>query len=269
MNEIGRETNIPPEETAELIATYRNGGPEGDAARERLIKSNLRLVVHIAKKFVRDGVSFEDLVFEGNIGLMRSLDTYDVNGGAALSTYACFGIRQRIVRSLSFQRQMVRVPSDTSTKLASLSRIVEILTAKLGRKPTDEEIVEETAMSPEALKRLQDKNAFTVSLESPIGDEQVLGDTLADHAAARPDDCAETAHMRAAVGGLVSQLRDRERSIIEHVFGMNGKNHHTLEEAAQVFGVTRERIRQIKEKALGKLRVLCPTIGIFDASVCD
>jgi RNA polymerase primary sigma factor len=259
---------------AKLLAEmgYRPDGPEGSGegvlvelgrqSRDHLTSANLRLVVSIAKKYMKSGMGLLDLVQEGNAGLMRAVDKFDYERGFKFSTYATWWIRQAIQRGLADQSRTIRIPVHMIETMNRVTRVTRELTATLGRQPTVEEIAEvlsqdpRTAMSPERVEEIQKLGREPVSLETPIGDEDAseLGSLIPDQNALSPADVVADRLMREQIEHVLDSLDGREQRVLRLRFGLDDGHARTLEEVGREFGLTRERIRQIESIALRKLR---------------
>ena len=254
LREIGREKLLTPEEEIRLAARIKRGDK---AARERMITANLRLVVRLASDYANLGLPLLDLVSEGNIGLMKAVERFDPQKGGKLSTYAAWWIKQSIKRALANQGRTIRVPVHQIEKIAKVRRLIERLTAELGREPTDEELADEVGLSGPQVSALKSSGIQPTSLDAPVGKddgETLFGDMLSDEAAEDPLEYLEGKDARAMLGGVLKVLTARERDIIKLRYGLGGGRERTLEEIGTKLGITRERIRQIQMVALKKMR---------------
>jgi RNA polymerase primary sigma factor len=254
LREIGREKLLTPEEEIRLAGRIKRGDK---AARERMITANLRLVVKLATDYANLGLPLLDLVSEGNIGLMKAVERFDPQKGGKLSTYAAWWIKQSIKRALANQGRTIRVPVHQIEKIAKVRRLIERLTAELGREPTDDELADEVGLSGPQVSALKSSGIQPTSLDAPIGKddgETLFGDMLSDEAAEDPLEYLEGKDARAMLGGVLKVLTARERDIIKLRYGLGGGRERTLEEIGTKLGITRERIRQIQMVALKKMR---------------
>jgi RNA polymerase primary sigma factor len=254
LREIGREKLLTPEEEIRLAGRIKRGDK---AARERMITANLRLVVKLATDYANLGLPLLDLVSEGNIGLMKAVERFDPQKGGKLSTYAAWWIKQSIKRALANQGRTIRVPVHQIEKIAKVRRLIERLTAELGREPTDEELADEVGLSGPQVSALKSSGIQPTSLDAPVGKddgETLFGDMLSDEAAEDPLEYLEGKDARAMLGGVLKVLTARERDIIKLRYGLGGGRERTLEEIGTKLGITRERIRQIQMVALKKMR---------------
>ncbi len=254
LKEIGRIPLLTREQEIKLAQLAESGDT---AAKEKLTASNLRLVVSIAKKYIGRGMTFLDLIQEGNKGLIRAVEKYDWTKGFKFSTYATWWIRQAITRAIADQARTIRIPVHMVETINKLMRTSRKLMQDLGREPTPEEIADAMEdMDPDKVREILKISQNTTSLETPIGDEEdsVLGDFIADENQVSPYEATSQQMLRENITEVLGALSDREAKVLSMRFGLNGGRAMTLEEVGQKFGVTRERIRQIEAKALRKLR---------------
>jgi len=253
LKEIGRVPLLSAEEEIELAKRMEQGDEE---AKRRLAESNLRLVVSIAKRYVGRGMLFLDLIQEGNLGLIKAVEKFDYCKGFKFSTYATWWIRQAITRAIADQARTIRIPVHMVETINKLNRIQRQLIQELGRDPTPEETAKEMQISVERVREISKISQEPVSLETPIGEEEDshLGDFIEDEEAVAPAEAASFLLLREQLDYVLDTLTSREKKVLQLRFGLEDGRSRTLEEVGQVFGVTRERIRQIEAKALRKLR---------------
>ena len=253
LKEIGRVNLLTAAEEVELAIKIEEGDQE---ARQRLAEANLRLVVSIAKRYVGRGMQFLDLIQEGNMGLMKAVEKFDYKKGFKFSTYATWWIRQAITRAIADQARTIRIPVHMVETINKLIRIQRQLLQDLGREPTPEEIGAEMDLPTEKVREILKIAQEPVSLETPIGeeDDSHLGDFIEDHDATSPAENAAYELLKEQLEDVLDTLTDREENVLRLRFGLDDGRNRTLEDVGKVFGVTRERIRQIEAKALRKLR---------------
>lgn len=253
LKEIGKISLLSLEEETALSERIVEGDEE---AKNILAESNLRLVVSIAKRYVGRGMLFLDLIQEGNIGLMKAVEKFDANKGYKFSTYATWWIRQAITRAIADQARTIRVPVHMVETINKLSRYQRQLTLELNREPTDEELAKKMNLSPEKVREVLKIAQDPVSLETPIGeeDDSHLGDFVKDERSMSPEEYTIHEMLKDEISDVLLTLTEREEQVLRLRFGLDDGSCKTLEEVGQMFGVTRERIRQIEAKALRKLR---------------
>ena len=252
-----KEIGTVPLLTTEEELTLAKRKAEGDEyAKERLIEANLRLVVSIAKRYTGRGMSFLDLVQEGNLGLIKGVEKFDYTKGYKLSTYATWWIRQSVTRALADQARTIRVPVHMVETINKMSKMQRKLTLELGYEPSVAELADALEMSEDKVMEIMQIAREPASLETPIGeeDDSNLGDFVADNSVVTPEGNVESFMLREHIDALLGDLKERERAVIVRRFGLEDGHPRTLEEVGKEFNVTRERIRQIEAKALRKLR---------------
>lgn len=253
LKEIGTVPLLNADEELELAKRKAEGD---DRAKERLIEANLRLVVSIAKRYTGRGMSFLDLVQEGNLGLIKGVEKFDYTKGYKLSTYATWWIRQSVTRALADQARTIRVPVHMVETINKMSKMQRKLTLELGYEPSVSELADALEMTEDKVMEIMQIAREPASLETPIGeeDDSNLGDFVADNNVLTPEGNVESVMLREHIDALLGDLKERERQVIVLRFGLEDGHPRTLEEVGKEFKVTRERIRQIEAKALRKLR---------------
>jgi RNA polymerase primary sigma factor len=253
LREIGRTPLLTPQEEIDLAARIKKGDREAETL---MIKANLRLVVKIARDYANLGLPSLDLISEGNIGLMKAVERFDPAMGGKLSTYAAWWIKQAIKRALASQSKTIRLPVHLVYKISKIRRASLQMSDELGREPSDDELAQEIGISRSKVSQLKTVSIRPASLDAPIShdDSAELGETVGDEGAQTPFELLRDKDLRDEVSDLFEVLDDRERKIIFQRFGLDGGKPKTLEEVGKKFGVTRERIRQVQNIALAKLR---------------
>ena len=253
LREIGQVKLLTPQEEIELAARIKKGDKK---AREQMIKANLRLVVKIAHDYESFGLPLLDLISEGNIGLMKAVERFDPAKGGKLSTYGSWWIKQSIKRALANQSKTIRLPVHLVDKISKMRRVAMKLQEEFGREPTDEELAEELGMTPSRVAQMRTAAIRPASLDAPIGDDESnsYSEIIADENADTPYEQLEEQTVTRMLQEMVKTLDPREGTILRYRFGLDGGTEKTLEEVGEKFGVTRERVRQIQNIALNKLR---------------
>ncbi|MBT5902717.1 MAG: RNA polymerase sigma factor RpoD/SigA [Opitutaceae bacterium] len=254
LQEIGKTPLLKPEEEVTLANRIQNGDK---AARDHMISANLRLVVKIAMDYKDFGLPLLDLISEGNIGLIKAVERFDPTKGGKLSTYAAWWIKQSIKRALANQSKTIRLPVHLVDKIAKMRRTAMALTEELGREPTDEEIAIELQIPTNKVAHLKSVSVRPASLDAPVGDagdSTTFGEMVGDERTANPLETLHESSEKSDLQAMIEELDDREAEILRHRFGLEGYDELTLEEVGQKFNVTRERIRQLQNIALSKMR---------------
>ena len=253
LREIGQVKLLTTDEEIELAARIKKGDKK---AREQMIKANLRLVVKIARDYEGIGLPLLDLISEGNIGLMKAVERFDPAKGGKLSTYGSWWIKQSIKRALANQSKTIRLPVHLVDKISKMRRTAMKLQEMLGHEPSDEELADEMGMTAARVRQMRQAAVRPASLDAPIGDDDSnnFSDVVQDENATSPYDNLEDKTVTGMLQDMVKHLNDREATILRYRFGLDGGTEKTLEEVGVKFGVTRERVRQIQNLALRKLR---------------
>jgi RNA polymerase primary sigma factor len=253
LREIGQVKLLTPDEEIQLAARIKKGDKK---AREHMIKANLRLVVKIARDYEGIGLPLLDLISEGNIGLMKAVERFDPAKGGKLSTYGSWWIKQSIKRALANQSKTIRLPVHLVDKISKMRRVAMKLQEELGHEPSDEELAGELGMTATRVRQMRQAAVRPTSLDAPIGDEDsnTFSDVVPDENAASPYEDLEDKTVTGMLQDMVKHLNEREATILRFRFGLDGGSEKTLEEVGVKFGVTRERVRQIQNLALKKLR---------------
>lgn len=254
LQEIGKTALLKPGEEVSLANRIQKGDK---AARDHMISANLRLVVKISMDYKDFGLPLLDLISEGNIGLIKAVERFDPTKGGKLSTYAAWWIKQSIKRALANQSKTIRLPVHLVDKIAKMRRTAMALTEELGREPTDEEIAIELQMPTNKVAHLKSVSVRPASLDAPVGDDgnaTTFGEMVGDEKTASPLEALNENSEKSEIRAMIEELDDREAEILRHRFGLDGYDELTLEEVGQKFSVTRERIRQLQNIALSKIR---------------
>ena len=253
LRDVSRHELISPDKEKELGALAQLGD---EGAIQELARANLRFVISVAKKYQNRGVSLTDLIQEGNVGLVTAARKFDPEQGVKFISYAVWWIRQAILASLANQGRSIRVPLNRASDLARIFREKERLKQELGREPTPEELAKATELTPELIESLQTLNAAEIRLDAPIGDSEdsQLVERFITEEAAEPEQDVEARLLTEAVRGALGTLEARDAKVLRLYFGLEGEREHTLEEIGNMLGVTRERIRQLRDRALRRLR---------------
>ena len=255
LKDIGRVNLLTAAQEVELAKRIERGDHR---AKQEMIEANLRLVVSIAKRYRNQGLPFLDLIQEGTIGLVRAAEKFDYRKGFKFSTYATWWIRQAVARALADKARTIRMPVHVVEKLNKIVRAERKLRAELGREPIADEIARELDISPDEVEQIRRSSQTPVSLEKPVGDEEEseFGHFITDESAPLPDEAAETTLRRETLEKILHKLSMRERQVLVLRYGLDGQHPRTLDEVGRTFNVTRERIRQIENQTLKKLRAL-------------
>lgn len=253
LREIGNYPLLTGDEEVELAALIKEGN---ESAKKRLTESNLRLVVSIAKRYVGRGLTFLDLIQEGNLGLIKAVDKFDYDKGYKFSTYATWWIRQAITRAIADQSRTIRIPVHMSEVINRTYKMSRQLTQQLGREPSEQELADALDMPLSKIREILKISTDPISLDIPIGeeDDSHLGDFIKDESTLGPEEATTYKLLREQIADLLNTLTEREKRVIELRYGLIDGKNHTLEEVGKEFNVTRERIRQIEAKAIRKLK---------------
>ncbi len=265
LKDIGKVPLLTAAQEVELAKRIERGD---HSAKQKMVESNLRLVVSIAKNYRNQGLPFLDLIQEGTIGLVRAAEKFDYRKGFKFSTYATWWIRQAVARALADKARTIRMPVHVVEKLNKIGRIERKLLGELGREPTVDEIARELELEPDEIEHIKRSAQAPISLEKPVGDEEEseFGHFLADESAPAPDEAAEIALRKETLARVLQTLSLRERRVLEMRYGLDGQHPCTLDEVGRTFNVTRERVRQIENQSLKKLLALAETQKLRDVA---
>jgi RNA polymerase primary sigma factor len=265
LKDIGRVALLTAAQEVELAKRIERGD---HSAKQEMVEANLRLVVSIAKKYRNQGLPFLDLIQEGTIGLVRAAEKFDYRRGFKFSTYATWWIRQAVARALADKARTIRMPVHVVEKLNKIVRSERKLRGELGREPTSAEIGRDLDLSPDEVEHIRRSSQVPVSLEKPVGDEEEseFGHFITDETSPLPDEAAEETLRKDLLKKILGMLSARERRVLEMRYGLNGEQPRTLDEVGRAFNVTRERIRQIENQCLKKLRALADAQKLQDVA---
>jgi RNA polymerase primary sigma factor len=265
LKDVGRVDLLTAAQEVELAKRIERGDHR---AKQEMVEANLRLVVSIAKRYRNQGLPFLDLIQEGTIGLVRAAEKFDYRKGFKFSTYATWWIRQAVARALADKARTIRMPVHVVEKLNKIVRSERKLRAELGREPLAAEIARDLELTPEEVEQIRRTAQSPVSLEKPVGDEEEseFGHFITDESVPLPEEAAEVTLRKETLEKILSQLSQRERKVLELRYGLNGEHPRTLDEVGRAFNVTRERIRQIENQSLKKLRALAESQKLRDVA---
>jgi RNA polymerase primary sigma factor len=265
LKDVGRVDLLTAAQEVELAKRIERGDHR---AKQEMVEANLRLVVSIAKRYRNQGLPFLDLIQEGTIGLVRAAEKFDYRKGFKFSTYATWWIRQAVARALADKARTIRMPVHVVEKLNKIVRSERKLRAELGREPLAFEIARDLELTPEEVEQIRRTAQSPVSLEKPVGDdeESEFGHFITDESVPLPEEAAEVTLRKETLEKILSQLSQRERKVLELRYGLNGEHPRTLDEVGRAFNVTRERIRQIENQSLKKLRALAESQKLRDVA---